>query len=167
MSGCYSVGIALKTASTTCHPHFPPVLLPLPTHLDSHLFFPIHSLLPPSMTKKDGIALAGHVSGQANKPMSRPAHALPHQIVTSEVGANPKDGLTTTEAQKRVEEFGCNELGDAEDVAPGKILLRQIANAMTLVMRTTSVVFKKKKRLIQLPGAHPGNGCQLCHSILD
>lgn len=120
------------------------------------------------MTKnKAQDALARHVSGQANKPLSRPAHALPHTTVTTEVGADPNDGLTSAEAKQRIEEYGRNELGDAEGVAPGKILLRQIVNAMTLVTRTTFQVFKAKKRLIQLPGAHPGNGCQLCHPIVD
>ncbi|OJD30192.1 potassium sodium efflux p-type fungal-type [Diplodia corticola] len=79
-------------------------------------------------------AFAGHVSGQANKPLSRPAHALAHTAVTAEIGADANDGLSAAEAQKRVEEHGRNELGDAEGVAPGKILLRQIANAMTLVL---------------------------------
>ncbi|GME41588.1 ATPase P-type K/Mg/Cd/Cu/Zn/Na/Ca/Na/H-transporter [Neofusicoccum parvum] len=87
------------------------------------------------MTKnKAQDALARHVSGQANKPLSRPAHALPHTTVTTEVGADPNDGLTSAEAKQRIEEYGRNELGDAEGVAPGKILLRQIVNAMTLVL---------------------------------
>lgn len=119
------------------------------------------------MKKKTETTLAGHASGQSNKPLSRPAHALHHAVVTTEVGANPEDGLSTDEAQKRLKEFGPNELGDSEGVAPGKILLRQIVNAMTLVMRTTLQVFGMKKRLIQLPGAYSGNGCQLCHSVLD
>ncbi|KAL1649268.1 P-type ATPase [Diplodia intermedia] len=83
-------------------------------------------------------ALIGHVSGQANKPMSRPAHALPHAAVVSEVGANPRDGLTAAEAQSRMQEYGRNELGEGEGVNMAKILARQVANAMTLVTRTTS-----------------------------
>ncbi|EKG20739.1 ATPase P-type K/Mg/Cd/Cu/Zn/Na/Ca/Na/H-transporter [Macrophomina phaseolina MS6] len=86
------------------------------------------------MKKKTETTLAGHASGQSNKPLSRPAHALHHAVVTTEVGANPEDGLSTDEAQKRLKEFGPNELGDSEGVAPGKILLRQIVNAMTLVL---------------------------------
>lgn len=83
---------------------------------------------------KSQAAFAAHVSGQANKPLSRPAHVLPHPTVTAEIGADSNDGLASAEAQKRVEEYGRNELSDAGGVAPGKILLRQIANAMTLVM---------------------------------
>ena len=59
--------------------------------------------------------LEGHVSGQANQPMSRPAHAL-------------------TDAQVLEEIETSNELGDTGGVQPVKILIRQVANAMTLVM---------------------------------
>ncbi|EMD00620.1 hypothetical protein BAUCODRAFT_81255 [Baudoinia panamericana UAMH 10762] len=48
--------------------------------------------------------------------------------------ADGEDGLTTQEASRRLEEYGRNELGDAGGVNPGKILIRQIANAMTLVL---------------------------------
>ncbi|KAK0935218.1 P-type ATPase, partial [Friedmanniomyces endolithicus] len=64
--------------------------------------------------------------------MTQPAHALKHQMVAEEVGANVEDGLTAAEAKQRLEESGKNELGDAGGVNLGKILLRQIANAMTL-----------------------------------
>ncbi|KAF4544872.1 ATPase P-type K/Mg/Cd/Cu/Zn/Na/Ca/Na/H-transporter [Lasiodiplodia theobromae] len=79
-------------------------------------------------------ALAGHVSGQANKPLSRPAHALTYATVTAEVGANSIDGLTTAEAQKRIQEYGRNEIGDGGGINPAKILARQVVNAMTLVL---------------------------------
>lgn len=78
-----------------------------------------------------------HVPGQANKPLSKPAHALPHHKVVEETNANAQDGLTTSEARSRVEEYGRNELGDAAGAQPVKILVRQVANAMTLVMLTT------------------------------
>lgn len=76
---------------------------------------------------------AGHVSGQSNKPLSRPAHALTHQEVAREIGADPLSGLTVEEAKRRLEEYGKNELGEAEGVQPIKIIIAQIANAMTLV----------------------------------
>ena len=74
-----------------------------------------------------------HVSGQSNKPLSRPAHALTHQDVANEIGADPLAGLTVDEAKRRLEEYGKNELGEAEGVQPIKIIMAQIANAMTLV----------------------------------
>ncbi|KAJ4395026.1 P-type ATPase [Neurospora sp. IMI 360204] len=75
-----------------------------------------------------------HVSGQSNKPLSRPAHALTHQQLAQEIGADPLSGLTPDEAKRRLEEYGKNELGEAEGVQPIKIIIAQIANAMTLVL---------------------------------
>ncbi|KAL9607695.1 MAG: hypothetical protein Q9167_007414 [Letrouitia subvulpina] len=75
----------------------------------------------------------GHTSGQANKPLSSPAHALPCETVALEIGANTQDGLTAAEAKCRLEEFGRNELDKGPGVQPVKILIRQIANAMMLV----------------------------------
>ena len=75
-----------------------------------------------------------HVSGQSNKPISQPAHALKWSQVADELQADTDDGLTSGEAKQRLEEYGENELGETGGVNPGKILLRQIANAMTLVL---------------------------------
>lgn len=74
-----------------------------------------------------------HVSGQSNKPLSRPAHALTHQQLVEELGADALAGLSPDEAKRRLEEYGANALGDAEGVQPLKIVVAQIANAMTLV----------------------------------
>ena len=76
---------------------------------------------------------SSHVSGQSNKPLSLPAHALTHQAVVQEIGANADDGLTAADAKNRLTEYGQNEIGDAKGVSPVKILVRQVANAMTLV----------------------------------
>jgi magnesium-transporting ATPase (P-type) len=82
--------------------------------------------------------LEGHVSGQANTPLSRPAHALTYSKVTEEIGCNAENGLTSSEATKRHEQYGNNDLGEDGGVQPAKILLRQVANAMTLVRVITS-----------------------------
>ncbi|KAK3654398.1 P-type ATPase [Elasticomyces elasticus] len=78
--------------------------------------------------------LADHVSGQANKPLTQPAHALKWQTVADQIQANTEDGLTTADAKQRVEEYGKNELGDEAGVNLPKILLGQFANAMTLIL---------------------------------
>ncbi|KAI1485135.1 hypothetical protein F5X96DRAFT_683050 [Biscogniauxia mediterranea] len=75
-----------------------------------------------------------HVSGQGNKPMSRPAHALSYDQVIVELGSDILNGLSTGVAKQRVEEYGINDLGDSEGVSPLKIVIAQIANAMTLVL---------------------------------
>lgn len=69
--------------------------------------------------------LEGHVSGQSNKPMSKPAHALKWKQVAEELHADVDDGLTASDASSRLEEHGKNELGEAGGVNPGKILVRQ------------------------------------------
>lgn len=85
------------------------------------------------MGKKNQDTLEGHVSGQSNKPLSRPAHALTFAKVCEELGCSSEDGLSSSAAKQRHEEFGNNDLGEEAGVQPGKILLRQVANAMTLV----------------------------------
>ncbi|KAH6882064.1 hypothetical protein J4E91_008252 [Alternaria rosae] len=83
---------------------------------------------------KKAPSLEGHKSGQANEPLSKPAHALPWKDVVTEIKCNDEDGLTTAEAKSRHEKYGNNDLGDDGGVSPGKILLRQVANAMTLIL---------------------------------
>ncbi|KAI9668426.1 MAG: Na+ ATPase [Alyxoria varia] len=86
------------------------------------------------MGKPQQTDLANHVSGQSNKPLSKPAHALAFQQVTEEVKADPRDGLKDGEAKTRLEEYGPNEFGKGGGVNVTKILVRQFANAMTLVL---------------------------------
>lgn len=74
-----------------------------------------------------------HISGQANKALTRPAHALEYVAVLDELKTHPDEGLSTEVAKQRLEEYGRNELGEGEGVQPVKILVRQVANAMTLV----------------------------------
>lgn len=80
------------------------------------------------MGKSKQPTLEGHVSGQSNSPLSRPAHCLSHTAVREELKCSDEDGLTTAEAKKRHEQWGDNDLGDGGGVQPGKILLRQVAN---------------------------------------
>jgi len=89
------------------------------------------------MGKKNGENNGDLVSGQANKPLSLPPHALSYDAVSSEIGANTHDGLTAAEARSRLEEYGRNELDDSPGVQPAKILIRQVANAMMLVKHPT------------------------------
>ena len=79
-----------------------------------------------------------HISGQANEILSE---GLPHSLTIDQaaqaIGANLSDGLTSSEAESRLQKYGRNELDDGPGVSPVKILVRQVANAMTLVKRTT------------------------------
>lgn len=89
------------------------------------------------MGKKDGsneeAAVANHVSGQSNKPMSAPAHSLPYEEVARELGTDIQNGLTDEEQQKRLAEYGRNEFGETKGVQPVRIFIGQIANSLTLV----------------------------------
>ncbi|VZI08819.1 unnamed protein product [Fusarium fujikuroi] len=75
-----------------------------------------------------------HVSGQSNKPLSRPAHALPADVVIQELNTIPATGLSASEASQRLVEYGPNDLGEEEGVKPIKIFIEQICNCMTLVL---------------------------------
>ncbi|KAF5010081.1 hypothetical protein FDECE_3747 [Fusarium decemcellulare] len=85
----------------------------------------------PAPTSAD---MEGHVSGQSNKPLSRPAHALPTDSVVRELNSNPVVGLTAAEAALRLSEYGPNDLGEEEGVKPIKIFIAQVCNCMTLVL---------------------------------
>ncbi len=85
------------------------------------------------MTNKDEQPSGGHVSGQSNWPLSRPAHALTYEQLAAELNSDVLYGLSTNEAKVRLEQHGRNDLGDEESVQPLKIIVAQIANAMTLV----------------------------------
>lgn len=85
-------------------------------------------------TEKD----AAHMSGQANEPLSGLPHTLSIDQLTKETGANIDHGLSTAEATSRLTKYGRNELDEGPGVSPVKIFVRQVANAMTLVKRTTS-----------------------------
>jgi magnesium-transporting ATPase (P-type) len=85
------------------------------------------------MGKQEDQSVAEHVSGQSNKPMTAPAHALPYEQVAQELGANTQDGLSHDDAKKRLEDYGRNEFGEGNKVSPVRIFVGQIANALTLV----------------------------------
>lgn len=72
--------------------------------------------------------------------MSQPAHALSFDQVAEELKADVMNGLNETEASQRLETFGNNDLGDAEGIQPLKIILAQVANAMTLVSLSLGVL---------------------------
>ena len=78
-----------------------------------------------------------HVSGQSNKPLSLSAHALTCETIKEELDANLEDGLSDGECKSRLELYGKNELDDGPGVQPIKILIRQVANAMMLVRRSS------------------------------
>jgi Na+-exporting ATPase len=78
--------------------------------------------------------MENHRSGQSNKELTKLAHALETQDLVQQLEADTENGLTKSEAAKRVEQYGRNELDDGPGVQPLEILIRQVANAMMLVL---------------------------------
>lgn len=67
------------------------------------------------------------------QPLSQPAYCLSYQDVLNELSTNADEGLSSSEAKRRLDEHGHNELEGGEGVSFAKIVIRQIANAMMLV----------------------------------
>lgn len=65
--------------------------------------------------------------------MSRPAHALRHDQLLIELGSDDINGLSSNVAKQRLEELGRNEIGNSNGVSVWKIVVAQVANAMTMV----------------------------------
>jgi Na+-exporting ATPase len=86
------------------------------------------------MGKKGAAPLEGHVSGQANRPLTLPAHSLTLAQIVDELSTETWSGLDDAEAKRRLDDYGPNELGEAEGVSPITILIAQVANAMTLIL---------------------------------
>lgn len=105
--------------------------------------------------------------GSGNKPLSKPAHALTFQAVIEELQADDNAGLAPADAKERLQLYGYNDLGEGGGVQPAKILLRQIANAMTLVTCTISPIYAVRPLIHWFTGAHPGYGRELRYRILD
>ncbi|KAJ6088506.1 hypothetical protein N7486_009767 [Penicillium sp. IBT 16267x] len=66
--------------------------------------------------------------------LSSPPHNLTFEDVINELGTNSDDGLTTENVKQRLEKYGENTLEGGESVSFAKIFIRQIANAMMLIL---------------------------------
>ncbi|KAL3450316.1 hypothetical protein BJX65DRAFT_11426 [Aspergillus insuetus] len=66
--------------------------------------------------------------------LSQPAYCLPYEVVLKEIGTDIDEGLTKDEAARRLQQYGQNKLDEGEGVSIIKILVRQVANAMMLVL---------------------------------
>ncbi|KAL4928854.1 cation-translocating P-type ATPase [Aspergillus undulatus] len=67
-------------------------------------------------------------------PLSQPAYCLPYEVVLKELGTRINEGLTKDQAAGRLQQYGLNKLDEGEGVSVIKILVRQVANAMMLVL---------------------------------
>ncbi|KAG8697213.1 hypothetical protein FRC09_008007 [Ceratobasidium sp. 395] len=67
-------------------------------------------------------------------PLSERAHLLDAVAIIRKLRSNEHDGLTDEEAERRLDEYGENALEDEGGVSALKVLIRQMANALTLVL---------------------------------
>ena len=77
-------------------------------------------------------------------PSEEEAREFPHRydarVVLEALRTDKSKGLTTQEARERLKHYGNNELSSGDSVSPVKILINQIANAMTLVLLIAMIV---------------------------
>ncbi|KAJ5611927.1 hypothetical protein N7528_009032 [Penicillium herquei] len=76
----------------------------------------------------------GSSNTSAHPYLSNPPHYLTFEDVINELGTNSDDGLTSTEAKQRLEKYGENMIEGGEGVSFAKIIIRQVANAMMLIL---------------------------------
>ncbi|RAL13879.1 uncharacterized protein BO97DRAFT_449268 [Aspergillus homomorphus CBS 101889] len=72
------------------------------------------------------------IAGQAF--LSQPAHCLRYEMVLNQLGVEVDEGLTQEDAAQRLQLYGPNKLDEGEGASIIKILVRQVANAMMLVL---------------------------------
>ena len=78
--------------------------------------------------------MENHISGQGNTELTKPTHALQIDDIVAQLESDVDSGLSKSEATSRHSQYGPNELDDGSGVQPIKILIRQVANAMMLVL---------------------------------
>jgi magnesium-transporting ATPase (P-type) len=71
---------------------------------------------------------------QANRALDFNTHTATSTRVLEALKVEAEGGLTDSEASKRTEEYGPNRLKPPRRPSPFSIFLRQIGNAMTLVL---------------------------------
>jgi magnesium-transporting ATPase (P-type) len=71
---------------------------------------------------------------EANKALSFPAHTADASKVLDALGVDPTHGLSASEVQTRLATYGPNRIKPPPKASLGKIIFRQVANAMTVIL---------------------------------
>ncbi|KAJ1655447.1 hypothetical protein IWQ61_004814 [Dispira simplex] len=69
-----------------------------------------------------------------------PYHTFSVERVCDELTTNVHEGLSTTQAKARLEEHGLNQLKGQGGVSASKVIFRQVANALTVVLLIALVI---------------------------
>lgn len=101
---------------------------------------------------------------QANRALDFNAHTATSQKVLEALSADPDGGLTDAVAKKRIEEYGPNRLKPPRRPSPFSIFLRQVGNAMTLVL-SGSFLAKTRKGVADIFSRR--HGCLFRYYGLD
>ena len=117
------------------------------------------------MGQKEDPAVANHVSGQSNTPISKPPHVLPYDKVIQELQTDGDEGLSPQEAKARLEKYGRNEFGQAQSVQPLRIIGAQLANAMTLVSLSHHPAVVRPSQCSSHLRQSPRLGCDCCKNM--
>lgn len=72
--------------------------------------------------------------------LPKPAHSISSEDLLQRLEVDGLDGLSTAEAEQRLATHGRNQIGGDPGASPLKIFLRQIANAMVLVLILAMIV---------------------------
>ncbi|KAJ4349576.1 P-type ATPase [Didymosphaeria variabile] len=72
--------------------------------------------------------------GPLEYDLEAPAHTLPFDDVLRKMAVNQESGLSDSEVKKRKDMYGLNQLDEGPGVQPFRILVHQVANALTLVL---------------------------------
>lgn len=72
--------------------------------------------------------------GPMLQQLSRPAYLLATGEIVQQLETDPENGLSDEEAQSRITKYGLNELEAGGGVSATRILMKQIFNAMVLVI---------------------------------
>jgi magnesium-transporting ATPase (P-type) len=74
---------------------------------------------------------------EADDAFKEPAHSLTFEDVIKLLSTDAENGLSKSEADRRNQTYGENALDEGPGVQPIKILVHQVANALTLVRLPT------------------------------
>jgi P-type Na+/K+ transporter len=94
----------------------------------------VTSLTPSTTSSLSKKSRTKSFAGYSNAPLSAPAHAFTAAALAQGLKANTDDGLTAEEAAERLATYGLNEIGDEQGLQSWKMVIRQVANAMTMVL---------------------------------
>jgi hypothetical protein len=96
--------------------------------------------------------------------LDAPAHTLPFEDVLQKLSVSHDGGLSDDEAKKRRDLYGPNQLDEGPGVRPFRILVHQVANALTLV---GNIIRSGKPLLISPAGSDNGRCSVTCHQVMD